>query len=161
VPEKGDKLPRTSELPQVQPSTRRAMGRTLENAGTGDYRRRFCDEHYYSHSTNGQRHHWDISGNIVLGEDRASLRNLMSNLLSKRQKQIVFNLSEVEHIDSLGFLVSAFTSVRRGGWRTEAAQPTTKVKDIVRFTKLNSVFDIVEDQAVAISSFGQSASANA
>ena len=65
----------------------------------------------------------DISGRIVLGEERAALRDLVYDLLSKGHRQIFFNLADVNYIDStgLGSLVGAFTSVggRRG---TQAAQ---------------------------------------
>ena len=67
----------------------------------------------------------DISGRIQLGEESAALRDLVYDLLSKGQKQILFNLGDVNYIDSsgLGNLVSAFTSVRKSGGRIEAAQP--------------------------------------
>jgi anti-sigma B factor antagonist len=105
----------------------------------------------------------DISGNIVFGEDSASLRNLIRHLLSKGDKQIVFNLSDVDHIDSSGlsYLVSAFASVRREGGELKLLNPTKKVQDVMRFTKLNAVFDILDDEAAAIRSFGQSAAASA
>lgn len=97
----------------------------------------------------------DISGNIILGENRTSLRNFMSDLLSKEHKQILFNLSDVDHIDSsgLGFLVSAFTSVRREGGELKLFSPTKKVQDVMRFTKLNTIFDILDDEAAALRSF--------
>ncbi len=52
----------------------------------------------------------DISGRIELGEESAALRDLVRDLLSKGQKQILFNLGDVNYIDSsgLGHLVSAF-----------------------------------------------------
>ena len=67
----------------------------------------------------------DISGRIVLGEESAALRELVCDPLSKGHKNILFNLGDVNYIDSsgLGHLVSAFTSVRKQGGRTEAAQP--------------------------------------
>jgi len=70
----------------------------------------------------------DISGQIVLGEESAAVRNLVCDLLSKGHKKILFNLGDVNYIDSsgLGHLVSAFTSVRKQGGRTEAAQPHEK-----------------------------------
>ena len=59
----------------------------------------------------------DISGRIVLGEESASLRDLIRDLLSKGQKQILLNLGSVDHIDSMGLgsLVGASVSVREQG----------------------------------------------
>ena len=59
----------------------------------------------------------DISGRIVLGEESASLRDLIRDLLSKGQKQILLNLGSFDHIDSMGLgsLVGASVSVREQG----------------------------------------------
>jgi anti-sigma B factor antagonist len=104
----------------------------------------------------------DISGNIVLGEDLASLRHLVRDLLNKGHKQILLNLSNVNHFDSsgLGFLVSAFTSVRRDGGELKLLNLTQKVH-VMRFTKLSAIFDILDDEETAVRSFRPSAAARA
>jgi anti-sigma B factor antagonist len=104
----------------------------------------------------------DISGNIVFGKNLASLRNLVSNLLNKGHKQILLNLSDVDHFDSsgLGFLVSALTSVRRDGGELKLLNLTQKVH-VMRFTKLSAIFDILDDEEAAVRSFRPSAAASA
>jgi len=59
----------------------------------------------------------DVSGRIVLGEESASLRDLIRDLSSQGRKQILLNLSAVDHFDSagLGSLVGASASVRKQG----------------------------------------------
>jgi anti-sigma B factor antagonist len=101
----------------------------------------------------------DIGGRIVLGEESAKLRELVSELLKNGHKKILFNLVDVQYIDSsgLGSLVSAFTSVRRQGGELKLLNLTSKVHDVLQITKLYTVFDIMDDEAVAINSFGQSA----
>lgn len=103
----------------------------------------------------------DISGRIVLGEESAALRDLVSDLLSKGQKKILFNLRDVTYIDSsgLGHLVSAFTSVRRQGGELKLLNLTNKVHDVMQITRLYTVFDIMDDEAAAVKSFGQSQAA--
>ena len=103
----------------------------------------------------------DISGRIVLGEESAALRDLVCDLLSKGQKKILFNLGDVNYIDSagLGHLVSAFTSVRKQGGELKLLKLTNKVQDVMQITRLYTVFDIMDDEAVAVKSFGQSAAA--
>lgn len=105
----------------------------------------------------------DISGRIVLGEESAALRNLVGDLLSKGHKKILFNLGDVNYIDSsgLGHLVSAFTSVRKQDGELKLLNLTKKVHDVMQITKLYTVFDIMDDEAAAIRSFGQSSAANA
>jgi anti-sigma B factor antagonist len=101
----------------------------------------------------------DIGGHIVLGEESAKLRELVSELLKNGHKKILFNLVDVQYIDSsgLGSLVSAFTSVRRQGGELKLLNLPSKVHDVLQITKLYTVFDIMDDEAVAINSFGQSA----
>ena len=103
----------------------------------------------------------DISGRIVLGEESAALRELVRDLLSKGHKKILFNLGDVHYIDSsgLGHLVSAYTSVRKQEGELKLLKLTNKVHDLMQITKLYTVFDILDDEAVAVKSFGQSAAA--
>jgi len=104
----------------------------------------------------------DISGRIVLGEESAALRNLVGDLLSKGHKKILLNLGSVTYIDStgLGSLVSAFTSVRKQGGELKLLNLTNKVEDVMQITKLYTVFDVMDDEAVGIKSFGQSTAAS-
>ena len=103
----------------------------------------------------------DISGRIVLGEESAALRDIVCDLLSKGHKKILFNLGDVNYIDSsgLGHLVSAFTSVRKQEGELKLLNLTNKVHDLMQITRLYTVFDIMDDEAAAVKSFGQSAAA--
>jgi anti-sigma B factor antagonist len=82
--------------------------------------------------------------------------------LGKEQKKILLNLSDVNYIDSsgLGNLVSAFTSARKQGGELKLLNLTNKVHDVMQITKLYTVFDILDDEATAVKSFGQSAAAS-
>jgi len=103
----------------------------------------------------------DISGRIQLGEESAALRGLVSDLLSKGYKKILFDLGDVNYIDSsgLGHLVSAFTSVRKQGGELKLLNLTKNVHNVMQMTRLYTVFDIMENEAAAVNSFGQSAAA--
>ncbi len=105
----------------------------------------------------------DISGRIVLGEESAALRSLVSELLSKGHKKILFNLGDVDYIDSsgLGHLVSAFTSVQKQGGELKLLKLTKKVEDVMQITRLYTVFDIMDDEAAAVRSFAPSSAATA
>jgi anti-sigma B factor antagonist len=105
----------------------------------------------------------DVSGRIELGPESAGLRDLICDLLSKGHKQILLNLGDVHYIDSagLGSLVSAYASVRRQQGELKLLNLTNKVHDVMQITKLYTVFDIVNDEAAAVKSFGQSTAASA
>jgi anti-sigma B factor antagonist len=106
----------------------------------------------------------DIKGRIVLGEESASVRDLVCDLLSKGQKQILINLGDVDYIDSMGLgsLVGAFVTVRKQGGHLKLLNVNDKVIDVMQVTKLYTVFDIMDNEAQAVASFGpSSAAANA
>jgi len=105
----------------------------------------------------------DISGRIVLGEESAALRNLVRELLNKGHKKILFNLGDVDYIDSsgLGHLVSAYTSVQTQGGELKLLNLTKKVQDVMQITRLYTVFDIMDDEAAAVRSFAPSSAATA
>jgi anti-sigma B factor antagonist len=98
----------------------------------------------------------DLSGNIKLGEGTSVLRETVKDLLGKGQKKILLNLGEISYIDSsgIGELVSAFTSVRNQGGELKLLHLTKKVHDLLQITKLYTVFDVKDDEAAAIISFG-------
>jgi anti-sigma B factor antagonist len=96
-----------------------------------------------------------MSGRITLGEGSVVLRDTIRDLIGKGQKKILLNLGDVTYIDSsgIGELVSAFTAVRREGGELKLLKLTKKVHDLLQITKLYTVFDIKDDEAVAIQSF--------
>ena len=105
----------------------------------------------------------DLRGRLVLGEESAGLRDLVRDLVSRGNKKILLNLRDVNYIDSsgLGELVSAFTNMRSQGGELKLLNLTERVHDLLQITKLYTVFDIMDDEAVAVKSFGQSAAATA
>jgi anti-sigma B factor antagonist len=98
----------------------------------------------------------DLSGRITLGEGCSQLRELIRDLLAKGHKKILLNLGEVTYIDSsgIGELVSGFTAVSNQGGQLKLLNLTKKVQDLLQITKLLTVFDVHDDEAKAIASFG-------
>ena len=103
----------------------------------------------------------DITGHIVFGEESAALHNVVSTLLRQGQKQILLNLGGVDFMDSMGmgFLVGASASVRKQGGELKLLNLTDKVADVMQITKLYTVFEIMNDEATGVKSFGPSAAA--
>ncbi len=97
----------------------------------------------------------DLSGRITLGEGSVVLRDTVRELIGKGEKRILLNLGEVTYIDSsgIGELVSAFTTVRNQGGELKLLNLTKKVHDLLQITKLYTVFDVKDDEAVAVGSF--------
>jgi anti-sigma B factor antagonist len=97
----------------------------------------------------------DVAGQIKLGAGAVSLRDTFRDLLARNQKNILVNLREVNYIDSsgLGELVAGFTRVRDKGGQLQLLNLTPRVKDLLRITKLYTVFDVHDDETHAVQSF--------
>jgi anti-sigma B factor antagonist len=100
----------------------------------------------------------DIKGRIVLGEQSAALRALVADLVGKGQRKILLNFVDVNYIDSsgLGNLVGSLVRVRMYNGELKLLKLTKRVYDVMQVTKLNTVFEIMDDEAVAVKSFRQS-----
>ena len=103
----------------------------------------------------------DLKGRIVLGEESAHLRNLVNEMLSRGDKKILLNLAEITYIDTsgLGNLINAFAQARKQGAELKLLKLPPKVQDVMQVTKLYTVFDILNDEAEAVRSFGRAAAA--
>ncbi len=112
----------------------------------------------------------DLDGRLSLGEAVAFgpgsglvLGETMRELTKKGQKKILLNLAEVTYVDSsgVGQLVGALTTARNQGGDIKLLKPPRQVLDLLKTTKLDTVFDIQQDEAAAIQSFSKGAAARA
>jgi len=97
----------------------------------------------------------DVAGRITLGEGASTLRENIRSLAAKGNKKILLNLSDVSYIDSsgIGELVSAFTTVTNQGGVLKLLGLTKRVKDLLQITKLYTVFEVFENESIAVRSF--------
>ncbi len=97
----------------------------------------------------------DISGHITLGPETGLLRSAVHDLVSRGEKKIILNLAEVSYIDSsgLGELIASYTTVRNQGGQLKLLNLSKKVRDLLLVTKLYTVFDVKDDEFMAVKSF--------
>src|SRR5260370_3104043 len=100
----------------------------------------------------------DIGGRIVLGEESASVRDVIRDLLKNGHKQILFNLGDVDYIDTIGLgsLVGALTTVRKQGGDLKLLNLPEKFAGVIQITKLYTVIDIINYKAAPAKSFSHS-----
>src|SRR5579859_5208208 len=98
----------------------------------------------------------DATGRITLGEGASAFRDMIRDLAAKGNKKILLNLSEVSYIDSsgIGEMVSGFTTVTNNGGQLKLVGLSKRVKDLLQITKLYTVFEAFDDEALAVRSFG-------
>src|SRR5436305_774256 len=120
----------------------------------------WSDELEDKHEADGGCDCSHCNGRIVFGEEAATLREQVKNLLTT-QKNIVLNLGGVSYIDSggLGTLVGLYTSARAAGGDIKLANLTQRVGDQLQITKLVTVFEVFDSEEKAVNSFGATAKA--
>lgn len=77
-------------------------------------------------------------GRIVRGEET----KLLCAILRRKVSQITLDLRDVTEIDAAG--IGALVSLQASGIYLTLANPTATVREVLRLTKLDSVFEIVE-----------------
>ena len=94
------------------------------------------------------------TGRLVYGDEAAAFRERIRNILLGT-KQIVLNLSGIEYVDSggLGTLVGVLASTRNRHGDIKLVRPTKRVTDLLRQTRLNTVFCSYESDDEAITAF--------
>ena len=97
----------------------------------------------------------DVSGRITLGDETSALRKAVRDAIAQGKKKIVLNLANVSYIDSsgVGELVASYTAVRNAGGELKLLNLTKKVHDLLQVTKLYTIFDIKDDEFMAVKSF--------
>ncbi|MBM3775415.1 MAG: STAS domain-containing protein [Acidobacteria bacterium] len=105
--------------------------------------------------SSGDVHVIDAEGRVTLGPGATALRRALDGAAGKHPKTLL-NLGQVSYIDSagLGELVGGFTAIRNRGGQLRLVRPTRRVKELLQITGLVKVFDIYDEEAAAVRSFG-------
>jgi anti-sigma B factor antagonist len=96
-----------------------------------------------------------LEGRIVLGEESQALRQELKSLIAEGKKQIVLNMDNIMYIDSagLGILVAAHVSAKLQGASIKLSNLGRKFQEVLQITKLITVFEVCNTEAVAVASF--------
>lgn len=97
----------------------------------------------------------DLNGQITLGEASAAVRDEVRDQVGHGFSKILLNLGDVTYIDSagLGELTAAYTSVKNRNGQLKLLNLTKRVHDLMQITKLYTVFDVYDDEKMAVASF--------
>ena len=96
-----------------------------------------------------------LTGRIVLGEESNALREELKRLVAGGSTKIILNMSEIDYIDSsgLGTLVAAHLSAKNAGASVRLCNLGHKFNEVMQLTKLITVFDVYDTEALAVASF--------
>ena len=107
-----------------------------------------------------QRHIDDVTVLDLKGRERirgaaTRLHESIRCLAGEGKIQVLLDLAWVKHIDSggLGDLVSCHVTLAEKGGAFKLMHMTESVHELMRITKLQTVFDVYEDEPEALASF--------
>jgi anti-sigma B factor antagonist len=97
----------------------------------------------------------DLTGRLWILD--LPLRDLINGLLSEGKRYLVLNIANVHYIDSsgLGQLISIWTSIRSRDGHMTILNPVKRVQRLLEITRLNAVFEILQDEADAVKRAGK------
>jgi len=97
----------------------------------------------------------ELKGKLTLGGGDVQLRQLVNDLLDRGEKKILLDLGGVNYMDSAGTgeLVASYTACNNRDAEMKLLNLTAKVRDLLMFTQLISVFEDYSDLAEAVQSF--------
>jgi anti-anti-sigma factor len=87
-----------------------------------------------------------ISG-MMVDADAMKLNDRVKNLVVQGTKNIILDLSDVKLMNScfgLGILTACWACVNRSGGRLTIANPSPKVSQLLRMTKLDQILKIAD-----------------
>jgi anti-sigma B factor antagonist len=90
---------------------------------------------------------WSASGTVI--------GKVIRELVKNGERKILLNLKSVSYIDSsgIGELTGALTAVHRQGGELKLVNPSPTVVDLLRITRLDTLFDVRDNEESAIQSF--------
>ncbi|MEQ1574459.1 MAG: STAS domain-containing protein [Vicinamibacterales bacterium] len=97
-----------------------------------------------------------VAGELTLNKSGdLVLKDKIVSLLQQGRRRLVLAVGGVSYVDSwgLGQLLQVQTAVTKGGGALKLANPDKRLRDLLGFAKLLSIFDIHESEAAAIASF--------
>jgi len=97
----------------------------------------------------------DLDGDIRMGGGNITLQKAIRCLTDEGRNQVVLNLARVNFIDSsgLGELISGHVLLNKKGGRIKLINLTRRLLELMTLTKLNTVFDIYDEELEALDSF--------
>jgi anti-sigma B factor antagonist len=97
-----------------------------------------------------------MAGRLELDEGDIEFRNYVNKLIAEERLKILLDLKNVTRIDSagIGMLVSKYLSTRKNGGMMKLLHLTRHSDHLMDITRLTIVFEIFDDEAEALKSFG-------
>jgi anti-sigma B factor antagonist len=99
----------------------------------------------------------DIYGAISLGESKEKFALVMDELLSEAGTNVLVNFSGINYVDSTGIgeLVGYLNKFVEKNKQLKILKPHERVLKLLQITKLDTMFEIYNDEEQALQSFSR------
>ena len=99
----------------------------------------------------------DIFGAISLGESKEKFALVMDELLSEGGTNVLVNFSGINYVDSTGIgeLVGYLNKFVEKNRQLKILKPHERVLKLLQITKLDTMFEIYNDEQQALESFSR------
>ena len=99
-----------------------------------------------------------LTGQITLDDGDLKFGRWIDDLLKKGQRKILVDLGGITYIDSagVGMMVFEYKAAHRNGGALKLLNLTGHCNRLLSSVKLKTVFEVFEDEALAIRSFSRS-----
>jgi anti-sigma B factor antagonist len=88
----------------------------------------------------------DMCGKLTIYEEK--FREFVCSSLQAGERSLVLRLAELSYLDSAGLaqLVTAYTAFSKAGGNVQLLSPSPRARQMLKMTKLDTVFTILEDE---------------
>ena len=95
-----------------------------------------------------------LKGRLTVGE-ASSIREKVNELLAKGRRNLIFDLAQVDYIDStgLGSMVICYTTIKKAGGALKLLNLNKRNIELLLLTKLHTIFEVFSDEQDAVNSF--------
>jgi anti-sigma B factor antagonist len=96
-----------------------------------------------------------LTGKIMGGPEATEINDKINQLIDEKKLRIVIDLENVEWMNSsgLGILIQAVTVLRKNSGALRLIHLSDRIKNLLRITKLSSVFESCDSFEDAVASF--------
>src|SRR5262245_17320124 len=97
----------------------------------------------------------EMKGRITVGKEATALREKFGELQAAGVNRVIFNLEQVDFIDStgLGALVMCATTAKKSGGTVKLVNLNKRNIELLVMTRLSTAFEIFNDEQDAVNSF--------
>ena len=97
----------------------------------------------------------DIDGKLMGGVDSELFQETVQQLITSGRQKILVNLEKVKWMNStgLGILIAGYQAAQRNGGSLKLLHVSDRIQDLLKITKLSSVFESYDAETKAVESF--------